>query len=147
VTEPRLLICDEPVSALDASSRNHVLRLLDHIRRELNLPIIVISHDQSSLAGVADRAVVLYRGRIVEDGPIDQVFRRPRHPYTALLLASAPSVIHEKPLVAQQLRRTTGTPRRREQAGPSACSPLDARSPKTPAQSSHNSPTSKTTGR
>jgi len=110
VTEPRLLICDEPVSALDASSRNHVLRLLDHLRRSLDLPIIVISHDLSSLAGVADRVVVLYRGRIVEDGPIERVFRDPLHPYTALLVASAPSVVHDKPLSAQQLRRLDSDP-------------------------------------
>jgi oligopeptide/dipeptide ABC transporter ATP-binding protein len=110
VTEPRLLICDEPVSALDASSRNHVLRLLDELRTTLNLPIIVISHDLSSLAGVADRVVVLYRGRIVEDGPIAEVFAAPRHPYTGLLVSSAPSVIHTKPLSAHQLRRQEGDP-------------------------------------
>jgi oligopeptide/dipeptide ABC transporter ATP-binding protein len=105
-TEPRLLICDEPVSALDASSRNYVLRLLDQLRTSLGLPIVVISHDLSSLAGIADRIVVLYRGRVVEDGPIDQVFATPRHPYTALLMASAPSVRHDRPLSIQQLRRT-----------------------------------------
>jgi oligopeptide/dipeptide ABC transporter ATP-binding protein len=105
VSEPRLLICDEPVSALDASNRNHVLRLLDELRRSLNLPILVISHDLSSLAGIADRVVVLYRGRIVEDGPIAETFRTPKHPYTALLVASAPSVTHDKPFAARQLRK------------------------------------------
>jgi oligopeptide/dipeptide ABC transporter ATP-binding protein len=110
VTEPRLLICDEPVSALDASSRNHVLRLLDDLRTQLGLPIIVISHDLSSLAGVADRVVVLYRGRIVEDGPIAEVFAAPRHPYTGLLVASAPSVLHDKPFTPEQLRRQDGDP-------------------------------------
>jgi oligopeptide/dipeptide ABC transporter ATP-binding protein len=110
VTEPRLLICDEPVSALDASSRNHVLRLLDELRTTLSLPVLVISHDLSSLAGVADRVVVLYRGRIVEDGPIGEVFAHPRHPYTALLVASAPSVTHHKPLSPHQLRRSPDDP-------------------------------------
>jgi oligopeptide/dipeptide ABC transporter ATP-binding protein len=110
VTEPRLLICDEPVSALDASSRNHVLKLLDELRTNLGLPILVISHDLSSLAGVADRVVVLYRGRIVEDGPIADVFAAPRHPYSALLVASAPSVLHDKPLSPHQLRRGDGDP-------------------------------------
>jgi oligopeptide/dipeptide ABC transporter ATP-binding protein len=104
-TQPRLLICDEPVSALDASSRNHILRLLDRLRRSLGLPILLISHDLSSLAGVADRVAVLYRGQIVEDGPADQVFGSPRHPYTALLMASAPSVRHERPFSVRQLRR------------------------------------------
>jgi len=118
-TDPRLLICDEPVSALDASTRNQVLRLLDELRSSLGLPIVIISHDLSSLAGIADRIVVLYRGRIVEDGPIDQVFTAPRHPYTALLMASAPSVRHDRPLSAHQLRRTDADPA--PPAGPDAC--------------------------
>jgi oligopeptide/dipeptide ABC transporter ATP-binding protein len=89
-TSPRLLLCDEPVSALDASNRNHVLRLLDNLRREQGVTVVVISHDLSSLAGVADRVAVLYHGRIVEQGPIRDVLTDPRHPYTALLTASAP---------------------------------------------------------
>jgi oligopeptide/dipeptide ABC transporter ATP-binding protein len=108
--EPRLLICDEPVSALDASTRNHVLRLLHELRTSLGLAIVIISHDLSSLAGIADRVVVLYRGRIVEDGPVDRVFATPRHPYTALLMASAPSVRHERPVSPDQLRRTGSEP-------------------------------------
>ena len=115
--EPRLLICDEPVSALDASSRNYVLRLLRELRDSLGLPIVIISHDLSSLAGIADRVVVLYRGRIIEDGPVDRVFATPRHPYTALLMASAPSVRHDRPFSPQQLRRTDPA----SQAGPGAC--------------------------
>ncbi len=117
--EPRLLICDEPVSALDASTRNHVLRLLHELRTSLGLPIVIISHDLSSLAGIADRVAVLYRGRIVEDGPVGQVFAAPRHPYTALLMASAPSVRHDRPFSARQLRRTSADPA--PPAGPGAC--------------------------
>jgi oligopeptide/dipeptide ABC transporter ATP-binding protein len=117
--EPRLLICDEPVSALDASSRNYVLRLLDQLRTTLGLPIVIISHDLSSLAGIADRVVVLYRGRIVEDGPVSQVFAAPRHPYTALLMASAPSVRQDLPLAPHQLRRAGADPA--PPAGPDAC--------------------------
>jgi oligopeptide/dipeptide ABC transporter ATP-binding protein len=104
--EPRQLICDQPVSALDASNRNYVLRLLGQLRNALRLSIVIISHDLSSLAGIADRVVVLYRGRIVEDGPVGQVFAAPRHPYTALLMASAPSVRHDRPFAPHQLRRT-----------------------------------------
>jgi oligopeptide/dipeptide ABC transporter ATP-binding protein len=107
---PRLLLCDEPVSALDASNRNYILRLLGALRDSLDLPIVIISHDLSSLAGIADRIVVLYRGRIVEDGPVSQVFSAPRHPYTALLMASAPSVTHDRPLTLRQLRRTPADP-------------------------------------
>jgi oligopeptide/dipeptide ABC transporter ATP-binding protein len=120
-TEPRLLICDEPVSALDASTRNYVLRLLDQLRNSLGLPIVIISHDLSSLAGIADRVVVLYQGRIVEDGPVDQVFAAPRHPYTALLMASAPSVRHDRPLSPQQLRRTEADAHAVPPASPDAC--------------------------
>jgi oligopeptide/dipeptide ABC transporter ATP-binding protein len=109
-TDPGLLLCDEPVSALDASNRNYILRLLGNLRDNLNLPIVIISHDLSSLAGIADRVVVLYRGRIVEDGPVSQVFTAPKHPYTALLMASAPSVKHDRPLSIHQLRRTTADP-------------------------------------
>jgi oligopeptide/dipeptide ABC transporter ATP-binding protein len=109
-TDPGLLLCDEPVSALDASNRNYILRLLGELRDNLGLPIVIISHDLSSLAGIADRVVVLYRGRIVEDGPVGQVFSAPRHPYTALLMASAPSVKHDRPLDVHQLRRRPGDP-------------------------------------
>ena len=108
--DPGLLLCDEPVSALDASNRNYILRLLGDLRDSLNLPIVIISHDLSSLAGIADRVVVLYRGRIVEDGPVGQVFTAPKHPYTALLMASAPSVKHDRPLSVHQLRRTAADP-------------------------------------
>ena len=96
-----------------------MLNLLSELRGSLNLPIIIISHDLNSLAAIADRVVVLYRGRIVEDGPIDKVFAAPRHPYTALLIASTPSVTESRSLRAHQLRRQEG-----EQApplGPGAC--------------------------
>jgi oligopeptide/dipeptide ABC transporter ATP-binding protein len=108
--DPKLLLCDEPVSALDASNRNYILRLLAELRDRLGLPIVIISHDLSSLAGIADRVVVLYRGRIVEDGPVAQVFSTPRHPYTALLMASAPSVKHDREISVHQLRRTSADP-------------------------------------
>ncbi len=104
VTEPRLLICDEPVSALDASNRNHILRLFDDLRTELGLTIVVISHDLSSLAGIADRIAVLYRGRLVEQGPTRDVLTAPGHPYTALLTASAPSVRREHRISLSALR-------------------------------------------
>jgi oligopeptide/dipeptide ABC transporter ATP-binding protein len=118
-TDPRLLICDEPVSALDASNRNYVLRLLRQLRDSLGLPILIISHDLSSLAGIADRVAVLYRGRIVEEGPVGEVFARPRHPYTGLLMASAPSVRHDRELSVHQLRRTAADPE--PPGGPRAC--------------------------
>ncbi|MET7420832.1 ABC transporter ATP-binding protein [Dactylosporangium sp. NPDC005555] len=102
--DPRLLLCDEPVSALDASNRNHVLRLLADLRDRSGVTVVVISHDLSSLAGIADRVAVLYGGRLVEQGPIGEVLTGPRHPYTALLTASAPSVRREHPIPARALR-------------------------------------------
>jgi oligopeptide/dipeptide ABC transporter ATP-binding protein len=108
VTRPRLLLSDEPVSALDASNRNLVLQLLDRLRRDLDLAVVVISHDLSSLAGIADRVAVLYRGHLVEEGPIGDVLDSPHHPYTALLTASAPSVRREHRLLPAQLRAPAG---------------------------------------
>jgi oligopeptide/dipeptide ABC transporter ATP-binding protein len=91
-TRPRLLFCDEPVSALDVSNRNLVLNLLERLRTDLGLAVVIIAHDLSSLAGIADRVAVFYRGRIVEAGPIRSVLEEPAHPYTALLTASAPTI-------------------------------------------------------
>ncbi|MDQ6525097.1 ABC transporter ATP-binding protein [Nocardioides sp. LHD-245] len=109
-TRPRLLFCDEPVSALDVSNRNLVLNLLDQLRAELDLAVVIIAHDLSSLAGIADRVAVFYRGRIVEQGPIREVLGDPAHPYTALLTASAPSIGDEERLDPARLRPTGDTP-------------------------------------
>lgn len=92
VMNPSLLICDEPVSALDASNRNRILRLLDDLRRTTPVGILVIAHDLGSLAAVADRIVVLYRGQVVEHGPTDDIFGAPTHPYTIRLVESVPSL-------------------------------------------------------
>jgi oligopeptide/dipeptide ABC transporter ATP-binding protein len=104
VMRPGLLICDEPVSALDASNRNKILRLLDELRSTVDMSIVVISHDLGSLSGIADRVAVLYGGRIVEEGPVPDLFLRPRHPYTGLLVASAPSVRADRPWDPRSLR-------------------------------------------
>lgn len=92
VLDPRLLILDEPVSALDAASRVQVLDLLRLLADEKDLAQLFISHDLGSVAGVTDRLIVLYRGEIVEDGPTDRVLTAPAHPYTRLLVESAPTL-------------------------------------------------------
>jgi ABC-type glutathione transport system ATPase component len=92
VLEPRVLLCDEPVSALDASNRVQVLELLQRLRDDQGIGMLFISHDLGSVAGITDRLAVLYRGRIVESGPTEQVVIAPEHPYTRLLLGSAPTV-------------------------------------------------------
>jgi oligopeptide/dipeptide ABC transporter ATP-binding protein len=91
-TAPKLLVLDEPISALDVSVRAQVLNLLADIR-ERSTPrpaTLFVGHDLAVVAHVADRTAVMYLGRIVEEGPTGDLFEAPRHPYTALLLASQP---------------------------------------------------------
>jgi peptide/nickel transport system ATP-binding protein len=90
VLDPRLLIADEPVSMLDVSVRAGVLELLDGLRRESTMGVVMITHDLSTAAHFADRIAVMYFGRIVETGPAREVVRHPRHPYTKALLSVVP---------------------------------------------------------
>jgi ABC-type glutathione transport system ATPase component len=92
VLEPDLLVCDEPVSALDATTRIRILELLLELRATAGIGILLITHDLATLGGLADRVVVLYRGQVVESGSTDQLFTDPQHPYTRLLLASIPTI-------------------------------------------------------
>ncbi|MFD0255143.1 ABC transporter ATP-binding protein [Streptomyces sp. NPDC127113] len=91
VTEPRLVILDEPVSALDSANRVQVLEILKELRAT-EVALVFISHDLGSVAGIADRIAVLYRGELVETGTAHDVIGRPRHPYTRLLVGSAPTL-------------------------------------------------------
>lgn len=89
--EARIIVLDEPVSALDVSVQAQVLNLLDRLKREFGLTYVFISHDLSVIESVCDRVAVMYFGRIVELGTARDLFARPRHPYTALLMRSAPT--------------------------------------------------------
>ncbi|NJQ03124.1 ABC transporter ATP-binding protein [Streptomyces zingiberis] len=91
VTEPRLVILDEPVSALDSAHRVQILRILKELRAA-GVALLFISHDLGSVAGSADRIAVLHRGELVESGTARDVITRPRHPYTRLLVGSAPTL-------------------------------------------------------
>lgn len=91
ITDPRLIILDEPVSALDSANRVKVIEILASLR-DAGTTMLFISHDLGSVAGVTDRILVLYRGSIVEDGATGEVLRRPEHPYSRLLVKSAPTL-------------------------------------------------------
>lgn len=91
ITEPKLVILDEPVSALDSANRVGVLEILKGLRAD-GVALVFISHDLGSVAGIADRIAVLYQGEFVETGAARDVVVEPRHPYTQLLISSAPTL-------------------------------------------------------
>jgi oligopeptide/dipeptide ABC transporter ATP-binding protein len=88
--EPSLLIADEPTTALDVTIQAQILELLAQLQRELNMSMILISHDLGVVARICDRAIVMYAGRVVEEAPIEALFADPQHPYTLGLLRSIP---------------------------------------------------------
>jgi oligopeptide/dipeptide ABC transporter ATP-binding protein len=94
--EPRLLIADEPTTALDVTVQEEILELLSDLQRELGLALLFITHDLAVVAQVAERIAVLYAGRVVEFGPASEVLSRPRHPYTEGLLRASPSLARRK---------------------------------------------------
>jgi oligopeptide/dipeptide ABC transporter ATP-binding protein len=87
---PALIIADEPTTALDVTIQAQVLELLRSLKHEFHLSLLLITHDLGVIAHTADRVVVMYAGRIVEQGSVREVFREPRHPYTQGLMASMP---------------------------------------------------------
>src|SRR5206468_4337458 len=90
--QPKLLIADEPTTALDVTVQAQILALLARLQRELEMAIIIITHDLGVVAEVADHIAVMYAGRIVESAPTTEIFRAPEHPYTWGLLRSIPSL-------------------------------------------------------
>ena len=90
ILEPRFVVCDEPISALDVSVQAQVINLLAELKKDLGLTLLFIAHDLSMVRYVSDRMAVMYLGSLIELGPSDEVFFRPKHPYTQLLVASNP---------------------------------------------------------
>lgn len=90
--DPRVIVCDEPVSALDVTTQAQVVALLGELQRELGLALVFVAHDLAVVRQVSDRVAVMRRGRIVETGPADEVYDNPRDPYTRQLLAAVPAL-------------------------------------------------------
>ncbi|MFD1861357.1 ABC transporter ATP-binding protein [Planococcus chinensis] len=94
--EPQLLICDEPTTALDVTVQAQILELMNDIKRQTQMGIIMITHDMGVVAEVCDRVIVMYAGKIVEEAPVVELFENPKHPYTQGLLASIPKLGQRK---------------------------------------------------
>ena len=93
---PAIVIGDEPTTALDVMVQAQILQLLESLRHELGLSLILITHDLSVIAETCDRVMIMYAGKVAEEGPVGQVFREPRHPYTQKLLASFPNIASDR---------------------------------------------------
>ena len=105
--EPEVLIADEPTTALDVTIQAQILDLLKRLNRERNLATLLITHDLGVVAEVADRVLVMYAGRVVERGDLDDIFYDPQHPYTWGLLGSLARIDQERP---QRLPQISGVP-------------------------------------
>ncbi len=110
VNRPRLLIADEPTTALDVTIQAQILDLLSGLREKLGLAMLFISHDLSVVAKVAGRVAVMYAGRLVETGPVAGVFERPSHPYTQGLLGSLPTLTTDRQEPLQTMRGSVPSP-------------------------------------
>jgi peptide/nickel transport system ATP-binding protein/oligopeptide transport system ATP-binding protein len=120
--QPRLLIADEPTTALDVTIQAQIIELVKRLRRELGMAIIWITHDLGVVAGIADRVVVMYAGQIVEHAPVRQLYEDPQHPYTRALLQTLPSLDETR---STRLRSIPGQPP--AMAEPPAACPYRAR--------------------
>ena len=107
--DPKLLIADEPTTALDVTIQAQILELLDELRRTRDLGVLLITHDLGVVAEVADRVAVMYTGKIVEESPVEELFARPKHPYAEGLLRSVPKLTAEGVVRKARLETIEGT--------------------------------------
>src|SRR6266536_1834807 len=107
--DPKLLIADEPTTALDVTIQAQILDLLNQLRRTRELAVLLITHDLGVVAEVADRVAVMYTGKIVEESPVEELFARPKHPYTEGLLRSVPKLTTEHVAKKERLETIEGT--------------------------------------
>jgi oligopeptide/dipeptide ABC transporter ATP-binding protein len=107
--DPKLLIADEPTTALDVTIQAQILELLDELRKNRELAVLLITHDLGVVAEVADRVAVMYTGRIVEESPVEELFARPKHPYTEGLLRSVPKLTSAAVGKKERLETIEGT--------------------------------------
>jgi oligopeptide/dipeptide ABC transporter ATP-binding protein len=118
--DPKVLIADEPTTALDVTIQAQILELLNNLRRTRDLAVLLITHDLGVVAEVADRVAVMYTGKIVEESPVDELFARPKHPYTEGLLRSVPKLTAKDVARKTRLQTIEGTVPR-PTALPSGC--------------------------
>jgi oligopeptide/dipeptide ABC transporter ATP-binding protein len=104
--EPKLVLCDEPTTALDVTIQDQILKLLRKLQQELDVSLVFVSHDLAVVAQTCRRLAVMYAGQVVESGPVEQVFREPRHPYTLGLLRAVPDF----DIVRERLASIPGAP-------------------------------------
>src|SRR5437016_3810820 len=107
--DPKVLIADEPTTALDVTIQAQILELLNGLRKTRELAVLLITHDLGVVAEVAERVAVMYTGKIVEESPVDELFTRPKHPYTEGLLRSVPKLTAKDVVKAQRLQTIEGT--------------------------------------
>ena len=107
--DPKLLIADEPTTALDVTIQAQILELLNNLRKTRELAVLLITHDLGVVAEVADRVAVMYTGKIVEESPVNELFARPKHPYTEGLLRSVPKLTAKDVVRHERLQTIEGT--------------------------------------
>ncbi len=101
--DPALLIADEPTTALDVTIQAQIMALLKELRKEIDMSLILITHDIGLVARMADRVIVMYAGQLIEEAPVKELFASPRHPYTKALLATVPSIYDKKDRVLESI--------------------------------------------